>query len=149
MSGLSRWQEFCFADSAKPSHALQCLKKQGAANRSPRGRKRSLLVDGFLEALPRGEGGDGLGANLDLLAAGGAAPGPRLSFSRQKCAEADYGDALAARDVGDDRFEHRVERVARRRLAEIAGRSEEHTSELQSQSNLVCRLLLEKTKYTP
>src|SRR5688572_32858796 len=27
-----------------------------------------------------------------------------------------------------------------------AGRSEEHTSELQSQSNLVCRLLLEKKK---
>src|SRR2546430_13582105 len=27
-----------------------------------------------------------------------------------------------------------------------AARSEEHTSELQSQSNLVCRLLLEKTK---
>src|SRR6266853_3955907 len=32
-------------------------------------------------------------------------------------------------------------------LAELdAGRSEEHTSELQSQSNLVCRLLLEKKK---
>src|SRR2546427_9176242 len=28
----------------------------------------------------------------------------------------------------------------------IGGRSEEHTSELQSQSNLVCRLLLEKKK---
>src|SRR5688572_32292897 len=28
----------------------------------------------------------------------------------------------------------------------ICGRSEEHTSELQSQSNLVCRLLLEKKK---
>src|SRR2546430_6422700 len=28
----------------------------------------------------------------------------------------------------------------------IRGRSEEHTSELQSQSNLVCRLLLEKKK---
>src|SRR2546427_6552576 len=27
-------------------------------------------------------------------------------------------------------------------------RSEEHTSELQSQSNLVCRLLLEKEKHT-
>src|SRR5688572_32748976 len=27
-------------------------------------------------------------------------------------------------------------------------RSEEHTSELQSQSNLVCRLLLEKKKYS-
>src|SRR2546430_11437815 len=37
------------------------------------------------------------------------------------------------------------------RLAQIVGlggrsRSEEHTSELQSQSNLVCRLLLEKKK---
>src|SRR2546430_8332470 len=31
-------------------------------------------------------------------------------------------------------------------LAIIAMRSEEHTSELQSQSNLVCRLLLEKKK---
>src|SRR5688572_31722401 len=29
-----------------------------------------------------------------------------------------------------------------------AARSEEHTSELQSQSNLVCRLLLEKKKTT-
>src|SRR2546430_12015750 len=28
----------------------------------------------------------------------------------------------------------------------VAARSEEHTSELQSQSNLVCRLLLEKIK---
>src|SRR2546430_17075473 len=33
-------------------------------------------------------------------------------------------------------------------VAAIAGvRSEEHTSELQSQSNLVCRLLLEKTNW--
>src|SRR2546430_11424389 len=33
------------------------------------------------------------------------------------------------------------------RLASCSGnRSEEHTSELQSQSNLVCRLLLEKKK---
>src|SRR5688572_31279050 len=29
----------------------------------------------------------------------------------------------------------------------ISGRSEEHTSELQSQSNLVCRLLLEKKNH--
>src|SRR5256886_13497411 len=39
-------------------------------------------------------------------------------------------------------------------LDSAVGRSEEHTSELQSQSNLVCRLLLEKKKknrlpYTP
>src|SRR2546430_5901771 len=31
-----------------------------------------------------------------------------------------------------------------REIAPVMGRSEEHTSELQSQSNLVCRLLLEK-----
>src|SRR2546430_11570596 len=31
-------------------------------------------------------------------------------------------------------------------IAALRGRSEEHTSELQSQSNLVCRLLLEKKK---
>src|SRR5256886_16743908 len=35
--------------------------------------------------------------------------------------------------------------LGRRRMF-IIGRSEEHTSELQSQSNLVCRLLLEKKK---
>src|SRR2546427_7443916 len=39
-----------------------------------------------------------------------------------------------------------LEAVALTRLAPPALRSEEHTSELQSQSNLVCRLLLEKKK---
>src|SRR2546430_5361690 len=34
--------------------------------------------------------------------------------------------------------------IAVRRPPADVGRSEEHTSELQSQSNLVCRLLLEK-----
>src|SRR2546430_5145209 len=50
-------------------------------------------------------------------------------------------------------FRSRRVRLARRRGGEhrrhragIEGRSEEHTSELQSQSNLVCRLLLEKKK---
>src|SRR2546427_7473607 len=33
-------------------------------------------------------------------------------------------------------------------VAQSGGRSEEHTSELQSQSNLVCRLLLEKKNYS-
>src|SRR2546427_4186081 len=36
--------------------------------------------------------------------------------------------------------------VAPWRCSASGGRSEEHTSELQSQSNLVCRLLLEKKK---
>src|SRR2546430_17699711 len=37
--------------------------------------------------------------------------------------------------------------LARNQLAGV--RSEEHTSELQSQSNIVCRLLLEKKKERP
>src|SRR2546430_3416447 len=40
------------------------------------------------------------------------------------------------------RLHQRPHRIARAQLE----RSEEHTSELQSQSNLVCRLLLEKKK---
>src|SRR5256886_9442028 len=49
-------------------------------------------------------------------------------------------DERAARGGGGSR-------CSRRRRHGIRGpRSEEHTSELQSQSNLVCRLLLEKKK---
>src|SRR2546430_8908677 len=44
-------------------------------------------------------------------------------------------------------FEELVRRFDRDVLRLAHQRSEEHTSELQSQSNLVCRLLLEKKKY--
>src|SRR5439155_11879039 len=40
-------------------------------------------------------------------------------------------------------------RAARGRIRGIHGRSEEHTSELQSRGHLVCRLLLEKKKKKP
>src|SRR2546427_6024702 len=40
----------------------------------------------------------------------------------------------------------RLALVIPRSNGSLVGRSEEHTSELQSQSNLVCRLLLEKKK---
>src|SRR2546427_10429059 len=43
---------------------------------------------------------------------------------------------------------HRCDVGRRDRRAVASVRSEEHTSELQSQSNLVCRLLLEKKKIT-
>src|SRR2546427_666215 len=51
------------------------------------------------------------------------------------------------RDQGDrcPRVDHRMEQLVQV-LGGHALRSEEHTSELQSQSNLVCRLLLEKKK---
>src|SRR2546430_17252603 len=44
---------------------------------------------------------------------------------------------------GSNEGRHVMERQER---AQLITRSEEHTSELQSQSNLVCRLLLEKKK---
>src|SRR2546427_6892139 len=50
---------------------------------------------------------------------------------------------LAAYQRAEDRARAAVREVA---VLETARRSEEHTSELQSQSNLVCRLLLEKKK---
>src|SRR5438270_13965441 len=43
-------------------------------------------------------------------------------------------------------FVDRIEGDRASLLGQDAHRSEEHTSELQSQSNLVCRLLLEKKK---
>src|SRR5205807_5666229 len=49
------------------------------------------------------------------------------------------------------RTEHDVRDRKHRRQQSFSGwkRSEEHTSELQSPCNLVCRLLLEKKKRTP
>src|SRR5260221_1816318 len=58
--------------------------------------------------------------------------------------------AIVTRAVlkGDDAIPHRVMRAApHNAVAEVVmRRSEEHTSELQSHSDLVCRLLLEKKK---
>src|SRR5690606_40521604 len=50
-------------------------------------------------------------------------------------------DAVTPKGQLRNQVEARLERAARR-----GARSEEHTSELQSRENLVCRLLLEKKK---
>src|SRR2546430_4799808 len=42
--------------------------------------------------------------------------------------------------------QHLADQTGQCGVAQLVPRSEEHTSELQSQSNLVCRLLLEKKK---
>src|SRR2546430_6049760 len=56
----------------------------------------------------------------------------------------ELGTAIRVVDVpGKERAQHGV---LRQRERFPIFRSEEHTSELQSQSNLVCRLLLEKKK---
>src|SRR5690242_21662483 len=54
------------------------------------------------------------------------------------------GRDRAAQPVGDDR--RRPAGQGRARRLPAVRRSEEHTSELQSHVNLVCRLLLEKKK---
>src|SRR2546429_1725587 len=53
-------------------------------------------------------------------------------------------DQLRNRTVGSKMTESEYEQLVA--VAERDGRSEEHTSELQSRLHLVCRLLLEKKK---
>src|SRR5690606_41056973 len=60
-------------------------------------------------------------------------------FSRQRSQVHAVEDVSFAIQKGHDRMYLRP-------LARKEGRSEEHTSELQSRENLVCRLLLEKKK---
>src|SRR5690554_2411473 len=52
---------------------------------------------------------------------------------------------ITLRKSGNDKFQI-IAGERRFRAAQKAGRSEEHTSELQSRPHLVCRLLLEKKK---
>src|SRR5688572_31412157 len=70
---------------------------------------------------------EGIGGHLDLH----SFPTRRSSDLSASATEA---PALRARETREQRTNG------------VAPRSEEHTSELQSQSNLVCRLLLEKKK---
>src|SRR5438034_3643775 len=63
--------------------------------------------------------------------------GPRLRRLVESQLIVDESWALASR--GGGRFDRRIL---------LGARSEEHTSELQSHSDLVCRLLLEKKKNT-
>src|SRR5688572_4085033 len=90
------------------------------------------------------------------------APPAPLSDAERVLGVVDESGALAERlrvhgvRAADDAFQRRRERrrslqpnvcgPAGVLLSDARGRSEEHTSELQSQSNLVCRLLLEKKK---
>src|SRR2546430_17533692 len=54
-------------------------------------------------------------------------------------AQPDSGDFFVLKHIWNNEDQAAI-------LESIVTRSEEHTSELQSQSNLVCRLLLEKKK---
>src|SRR2546427_8640556 len=66
---------------------------------------------------------------------GGVGPGSARASTVTKAITASKLSQTACQTVTDVTFDPKM-------------RSEEHTSELQSQSNLVCRLLLEKKKNT-
>src|SRR5438552_13997196 len=66
----------------------------------------------------------------------------RSRAHRDRPLDRELHDASAARSAGRD------ERGDRAIARSWVGRSEEHTSELQSPDHLVCRLLLEKKKKT-
>src|SRR2546430_7619818 len=73
-------------------------------------------------------------------------PGPRRNRVPVRSSKAKARDVTATLSMLSSKSSTKT-----RRSNEFAGdlsqdRSEEHTSELQSQSNLVCRLLLEKKK---
>src|SRR5206468_11358864 len=77
----------------------------------------------------------------DALPISGRAPSSGRRSSRDR-------DSSAGRHGGGGGA-HRLDELQRGRLRAlqfIQSRSEEHTSELQSRSDLVCRLLLEKKK---
>src|SRR5688572_31517779 len=84
-----------------------------------------------------------------------ALPISRADALRQHQHDGDAGHEVAlelfARTSGVERVVALVEqgggRARFRQFLVLHSRSEEHTSELQSQSNLVCRLLLEKKKF--
>src|SRR5256885_10160639 len=75
-------------------------------------------------------------------------------FRSIRCGECNYsnGDGICRRGVGTGASSCHCQwhwTCARQRwedLGSFSARSEEHTSELQSPCNLVCRLLLEKKK---
>src|SRR2546430_9613870 len=71
-------------------------------------------------------------------------PYPTLFRSRGGTVRRSGGTHLPRR--GQDRRERPEDVLHQRGVEPRRVRSEEHTSELQSQSNLVCRLLLEKKK---
>src|SRR2546430_3529975 len=83
-----------------------------------------------------------------ILSAGSNAPVLTLPACRQTSVLSSSGGSASARILPWPSTGTRITRSPPRptSISALSTRSEEHTSELQSQSNLVCRLLLEKKK---
>src|SRR2546426_9359477 len=68
---------------------------------------------------------------------------------KQRGEEEKLSNGLHKLHEEDPTFQHEYNGELQQTLIRGLGRSEEHTSELQSPCNLVCRLLLEKKKRLP
>src|SRR5437016_6902705 len=80
--------------------------------------------------------------------AGGFLRAATAAYARGMVMGMDSSDADGLRVCDDDPSSNKSFRPFRARGIDGPRRSEEHTSELQSLTNLVCRLLLEKKKKT-
>src|SRR5947207_11483887 len=73
-------------------------------------------------------------------------PRPGAALERSRAGGPKTGEDSPERWGSALRFDRRAAMADRAPVSEQGTRSEEHTSELQSHSDLVCRLLLEKKK---
>src|SRR3989475_537089 len=130
----------------------------GKANRNQTGTRIAIGI-GINTGEPIQEGGDFFGGTVNLAARICAAAGPGEIFIAEttryvagRSESIDYVDRGLHELKGFQEPQRLIEVRWQPSAAEApsgaqeAERSEEHTSELQSQSNLVCRLLLEKKK---
>src|SRR5260370_39475611 len=89
--------------------------------------------------------GEGWGTRPDRLARGGTCAGDGKAFARAHWRQ--RPDRRNGQSFSGSRVRYRcLDSSLLRRGGAAQARSEEHTSELQSHLNLVCRLLLEKKK---
>src|SRR5688572_28082743 len=114
-----------------------------------------LYREAVIKKLERAETHNRLGVDVPLVVSKQPSPGFRAGVLH--CAQEDIDRRIAAPLqlvlIRSDQVEEaatiaRGDTLEARVIAsgDVAHFSEEHTSELQSQSNLVCRLLLEKKK---
>src|SRR5205807_296655 len=127
------------------SYAVFCLKKKNSRSSRRRFRCAPLLccLSLFSASAP---------PKISTLSLHDALPISTQQLRAVMCAETPREQSVTIGNVhhvaaaparGPDGARHQ-----RRPGVDVAARSEEHTSELQSPCNLVCRLLLEKKKFT-
>src|SRR2546426_11981373 len=127
-------------------HADQIEPGQAHPRASGQEHAAEPLARGFAEASLDGRHGANLAAQADLAQKHGVGRERSVVHARdERRHDGEIGRGLDQADAAGDVHEH-VPLAERQAAAALEHRSEEHTSELQSPCNLVCRLLLEKKK---